>query len=58
MGQIPAKFLKEAAVVSAYPLNKFTNLSVKLFVFPEVCKIVKSLFKKDWKTIKLFHFYL
>ena len=28
--QIPAKFLKEAAHVLAYPLSKIINLSVKL----------------------------
>ena len=36
----------------AYPLAKILNLSVKLFVFPEECKIakLKPLFKKGSKT--------
>ena len=50
--QFPAKFLKEAADVLAYPLAKIINLSVKLSVLPEERKIakLKPLFKKGSKT--------
>ena len=40
MDQIPAKPLKEAADVFAYPLSKVMNLSVKLSVFPENVKLL------------------
>ena len=64
MDQIPAKFLKEAADVVAYPLSRFINLFVKLSIFLEECKIarLKPLFKKgsktDPKNYTPFHFYL
>lgn len=52
MDQIPAKFLKEVGDVLAYPLSKIVNLSVRLSVFLEECKILKLelLFKKGSKT--------
>ena len=52
MDQIPAKVLKGAVDVLAYSLPKIINLSVKLSVFPEECKIakLKPLFKKGRKT--------
>lgn len=52
MDQIPAKFLKEAGDVLAYPLSRIVNLSVRLSVFLEECKIakLKPLFKKGSKT--------
>ena len=64
MDQIPAKFLKEAADVVAYPLSRFINLFVELSIFLEECKIarLKPLFKKgsktDPKNYTPFHFYL
>ena len=50
LDQIPAKFLKKAAYVLAYPFAK--NLSVKLSVFLEEYKIakLKPLFQKGSKT--------
>ena len=52
MDQIPAKFLKEVGDVLAYPLSRIVNLSVRLSVFLEECKIAKlePLFKKGSKT--------
>ena len=52
MDQITAKFLKEAADVLSYLRSKIINLSIKLSVFPEECKIakLKLLFKKGSKT--------
>ena len=52
MDQIPAKFWKEAADVLVDPLSKIVNLSAKLSVFTEECKIarLKPLFKKRSKT--------
>ena len=53
MDQIPAKFLKEAGDMLAYPLSRFTKLLlVKLSVFPKECKIakLKPQFKKGSKT--------
>ena len=45
--QIPAKFLRESAEVLALPLG-IINLSIKLSIFPEECKIakLKPIFKK------------
>ena len=50
--QIPAKILKEAADVLAYPLSEIINLLVKLSTFPKKCKIAKLniLFKKGSKS--------
>ena len=52
MGQIPAKFLKNAADAWAYPPSEIIDLSVKLSVFPEECNFakLKSPFKKRFKT--------
>ena len=52
MDQITEKFLKEAADVLSYLRSKIINLSIKLSVFPEECKIakLKLLFKKGSKT--------
>ena len=51
--QIPIKFLKEAGDVLAYPLIKKINVSIKVSVSPEECKIteLKPLFKKDSQKI-------
>ena len=66
MNSIPAKFLKEATDLLAYPLSNITNLLVKLSrrnYFPGESKIAKPkpLFKKgsktNPKTTDLFHFY-
>ena len=48
MDQVSTKFPKETADVLAYSLPRI-NLSVKLFAFPEECKIatLKLLFKKS-----------
>ena len=41
MDQIPAKFLWDDAEVLALPLENIINLSIKLSIFPEKCKIAK-----------------
>ena len=41
MDQIPAKFLRDSAEVLALPLRNIINLSIKLSIFPEQCKIAK-----------------
>ena len=48
MDQVSTKFPKETADVLAYSLPRI-NLSVKLFAFPEECKIatLELLFKKS-----------
>ena len=53
VNQIPAKFLKEVADVLDYsPSRIINNLSMKLTVFPEECKIAKlrPQFKAGSKT--------
>ena len=50
--QIPARFPKEGAEVLALILINMINLSRKLPIFPEKCKIVKlkPIFKKGART--------
>ena len=47
MDQISAKFLKKAACpklhMLAYPLSRIINVSANVSVFPEECKIAKSI---------------
>ena len=52
MDQIPAKFLRDGAEILAFPLRNIINLSIKLSIFPEECKIAKSspLLKKGART--------
>ena len=39
--KIPAKFRKEGAEILVLPLRNIINLSIKLSIFPEQCKIAK-----------------
>ena len=50
--QIPAKFPRDGAEVLALPLGNITNLSIKLSIFSEECKIakLKPIFKKGART--------
>ena len=50
--KIPAKFRKEGAVILVLPLRNIINLSIKLSIFPEECKIpkLKPIFKKGART--------
>ena len=50
--QIPAKFLRDGAEVLALPFGNIINLSMKLSIFPEECKIakLKPIFKKCTRT--------
>ena len=52
MDQIPAKFLRDGAEVLALPFGNIINLSMKLSIFPEECKIakLKPIFKKGART--------
>ena len=50
--KIPAKFRKEGAEILVLPLRNIKNLSIKLSIFPEECKIpkLKPIFKKGART--------
>ena len=39
--QVPAKFLRDGAKALALPLRNIIDLSIKLSIFPEECKIAK-----------------
>ena len=41
MDQLPAKFLRDDSEVLALPLRNIINLSIKLSIFPDQCKIAK-----------------
>ena len=47
--QMPGKCLRDGAEVLTLLLGNIINLSIKLSIFPEECKIakLKSIFKKD-----------
>jgi len=49
---IKAIFLKDGASILGKPISKLCNLSIRLSIFPEKCKIakLKPLFKKGSKT--------
>ena len=52
MDEICSAFLKDGAEVLTKPFCDMINLSIKLFTFPDKCKIAKliPLFKKGLKT--------
>ena len=49
---LPGRFLKDGAVILAKPVTEICNLSIKLKIFPDPCKIakLKPIFKKgqEW----------
>ena len=53
MDNISGKFLKEGAKFLALPLSQICNLSIKLSVFPNECKLakLKPLYKKGSRTV-------
>ena len=52
MDRIPAKFLRDGAEVLAPPFKNIINLSIKLSICPEECKIakLKPIFIKGART--------
>ena len=52
MDRISAKFMRDGAEVLALPFKNIINLSIKLSICPEECKIakLKPIFKKGART--------
>ena len=45
---IGGKFIKDGAAILALPLTQICNLSIRIYAFPDTCKLakVKPIFKK------------